>query len=165
MQNEAQENVENLVNFLQEQGHMACIVGSRVLARAEVLDREPNDWDVAIPFVAHKEAIKFLENRGWTNNPDDERMYYGVSLLGFLKKDGYPSIDLVSSDLTYDLIDGLYIKLKNAVSFAIKHGGAMKKLEILEIAIKFPQIEELGAISRESMAYARRRIARKKKDG
>ncbi len=158
MNDNTQKVVEDLVSFLQSKGHKCAIVGSQVFARAGMLDREPNDWDVAIPFCAHQEAIAFLEERGWKNNPNDERVYYGVSLLGFLKKEGCPSsIDLVRANLK-DLC-GLYISLKNAVSFGLK-SSVSKRFEIFRLATKFKEIEEMGLISEKSMEYARRRFAR-----
>ncbi len=157
MNDNTQKVVEDLVSFLQTKGHKCAIVGSQVFARAGMLDREPNDWDIAIPFCAHQEAIAFLEERGWKNNPDDERVYYGVALLGFLKKEGCPSIDLVMADLK-DLC-GLYISLENAVNFGLK-SSVSKRFEILRLATKFKKIEDMGFISKKSMAFARRRFAR-----
>ncbi len=156
MSNDAQKTVEDLVSFLQSKGHKCAIVGSRVLAKAGVLDREPNDWDIGLPFCVHKEAIAFLEERGWKNNPDDERVYYGVSLLGFLKKEGYPSIDLVRANIKDSC--GLYISLKDAVSFGLK-SGVSKRFEMLRLATKFKEIEEMGLISKKSMEFAKRRFA------
>ena len=155
-----QKEIEELISHLQGKGYDACIIGSRVLSRAGLLGRKPNDWDVGLPFEAHKEAIAFLERKGWKNNPDDDRIYYGVSLLGLLhKKDclDCPSIDLVRADFKKNQIDGLYINCISAIKFAIRWGGVLKKKEIMGIALRNPGVASI--LGEKIMEYARKKRA------